>query len=71
MASPHGQPLSTYRTGPVRLAVAARAFLARALNEIGEFRQAALRAEEVITLSEGRDEAFGLALGCYTLGSRT
>src|SRR5262245_50738396 len=68
VASPHGQPLSTDRSGTVRLSVGARAFLARALVEVGEFRKAALWAEEVITLSEGNDDPFDLALGCHALG---
>jgi tetratricopeptide (TPR) repeat protein len=62
------QPLSTYPVGPARLPVTARCFLARALAEVGEFRRAAMRAEEAITLCEGSDEAFGLAHGCYALG---
>jgi tetratricopeptide (TPR) repeat protein len=63
-----GQPLSAYRIGPARLSVTARCFLARALVEVGDFRQAMMRAEQAITLSESGDEAFGLAHGCYALG---
>jgi tetratricopeptide (TPR) repeat protein len=62
------QPLSTYRVGPARLSVTARCFLARALAEVGEFRQAAMRAEEAIALSEGSEGAFGLAHGYLALG---
>jgi tetratricopeptide (TPR) repeat protein len=58
----------TYHVGPARLSVSARCFLARALAEIGEFRQAVTRAEEAITLSESDDEAFGLAHGFFALG---
>lgn len=58
----------TYHVGPARLSVTARCFLARALAEVGEFRQAATRAEEAITLSERDDEAFGLAHGFFALG---
>jgi tetratricopeptide (TPR) repeat protein len=61
-------PLSTYRVGPAPVSVNARCFLARVLVEVGQFPQAAIQAEEAIALSEGGDEAFGLAHGCLALG---
>jgi len=48
--------------------VTARCFLARTLVEVGHFRQAAMRAEEAMTLSKGSEEAFGLAHACWVLG---
>jgi class 3 adenylate cyclase/tetratricopeptide (TPR) repeat protein len=63
-----GQPPSPYNVGPARLTVTARCFLARSLVEVGHFRQAVMRAEEAMALSEGSDEAFGLAHACWVLG---
>ena len=63
------EPLSAYRSGSARLSVSARCFLARALAEVGEFQQAARRAEEAITMSkEDMDEALGFTHGCLALG---
>src|SRR5262245_32038035 len=50
------------------MSLGARGFLGRALIEVGEFRQATIVAEQVITASRGRDFAFGLSHGLYTLG---
>jgi class 3 adenylate cyclase/tetratricopeptide (TPR) repeat protein len=67
VAALEAQPVVTYLAGQT-LSVSSRCFLARAFVEIGEFRQAATRAEEAITLSETEAGAFGLAHGLFALG---
>jgi len=54
---------------PQPLAVSSRCFLARALAEVGEFGQAAVRAEEAIAASEASDHALGLVNGLLALGA--
>jgi tetratricopeptide (TPR) repeat protein len=50
------------------VSVISRCFLARALVEVGEFEKAAIRAKEVIAVSEADDHASGLANGLFALG---
>jgi class 3 adenylate cyclase/tetratricopeptide (TPR) repeat protein len=54
---------------PTPLSVNSRCFLARALIEVGEFGQAATRAEEAIAASEAGNHAFGLVNSLFTLGA--
>jgi class 3 adenylate cyclase/tetratricopeptide (TPR) repeat protein len=67
VAAAETQPSVTYLAGQT-VSVSSRCFLARALVEIGEFRQAATQAEEAITLSETEAGAFGAAHGFFSLG---
>jgi tetratricopeptide (TPR) repeat protein len=67
VAELEAQPGASYIAG-VSLSVSSRCFLARALVEVGEFRQALTRAEEAIALSETEGATFGLAHGFFALG---